>query len=97
MEQSGPFENADGLVVLSPESLEAMLERAATLGARRALEGVGLHDADAGEDVRDLRSMLSDWRHVRAGFMRQLGRVLFWAFIALGAVMSAHSGWFGGK
>lgn len=45
--------------------LQAMLDAAAERGARLALERVGLHDAEAGDDVRDLRSLLAAWRTAR--------------------------------
>jgi enoyl-CoA hydratase/carnithine racemase len=50
---------------LSHDELERMLERAAEDGARKALAAVGLEDASAGADVRDLRSLLSAWRDAK--------------------------------
>jgi len=36
---------------ITPEELEAMLDRAATRGAKVALRDVGLHDDDARKDI----------------------------------------------
>jgi hypothetical protein len=43
----------DGLVALPAAEFEALLERAAETGARRALHEVGLDGQDAAEDIRD--------------------------------------------
>lgn len=45
--------------------LRLLIEEAAEAGARRALESVGLHDEDAGKDVRDLRTLIDGWRTVK--------------------------------
>jgi hypothetical protein len=42
--------------------LDTLLERAAERGARRALERLGLHDDEAGKDIRDLRTLIDGWR-----------------------------------
>lgn len=57
-------------VTIPRAELEEMLERAAAEGARKALAAVGLHDEDAAEDVRDLRSLLEAWREAKATAMR---------------------------
>jgi len=41
-----------GMVSLPSDEFEALLERAAETGARRALHEVGLDGADAAEDIR---------------------------------------------
>jgi hypothetical protein len=48
----------DGLIALPAAEFEALLERAAETGARRALHEVGLDGQDA-PDIRDLRSLLA--------------------------------------
>ena len=53
------------LISLPADGFEALLERAAEAGARRALREVGLDGADAAEDVRDLRSLLGCMRLAR--------------------------------
>lgn len=47
---------------LSPVELEALMATAAAAGAKKALHDIGLHDTDAGNDVRQLRSLLEAWR-----------------------------------
>lgn len=63
--------------------LRAMLEKAAEEGARKALASVGLHDEDAASDVRDLRSLMSDWRQFRGGAMRAVGNALAMGMLAI--------------
>ena len=52
-------------VKLSPEELEAMLDRAAKRGAKEALASIGLLDEDAHRDVSEMRSLLEAWRDTR--------------------------------
>lgn len=54
-------------VKLSPEELEAMLDRAAKRGATEALASIGLLDADAHKDISEMRSLLEAWRDTRKG------------------------------
>ena len=53
------------LVSLTGDEFEALLERAAETGARRALQEVGLQGEDAALDIRDLRSLIECIRFVR--------------------------------
>ena len=46
--------------------LEAMLERAANDGARKALAAIGLHDERAAGDIEDLRELLTAWRTTKS-------------------------------
>jgi hypothetical protein len=59
---------------------------------KSVLKEVGLHDDDAGNDVRDLRSLITDWRGVkkivwqtlaRAGTMFVLGLLMLGAWSKL--------------
>jgi hypothetical protein len=52
-------------VKLSPEELEAMLDRAARRGAKEALRSIGLLDDDAHKDITEMRSLLEAWRDTR--------------------------------
>lgn len=52
-------------VKLSPEELEAMLDRAAKRGATEALRSIGLLDEDAHRDIAEMRSLLEAWRDTR--------------------------------
>ena len=54
-----------GNVTLTPEELEALLERSAKKGARAALEELGLHDDSAAKDIEDIRELLASWRETR--------------------------------
>lgn len=47
---------------IDDQKIEAMIERAARNGARAALRQIGLHDEDAGHDMRELRGLLESWR-----------------------------------
>ena len=60
---------------------------------KTVLKEVGLHDEDAGNDVRDLRSLITDWRGMkkvvwqtvaRAGTMVVLGLLMLGAWAKLG-------------
>ena len=52
-------------VHLSPEELEAMLDRAARRGAKEALASIGLLDDNAHKDMTEMRSLLEAWRDTR--------------------------------
>tara|TARA_X000001036_G_scaffold77539_3_gene69175 strand:- start:1154 stop:1393 length:240 start_codon:yes stop_codon:yes gene_type:complete len=52
---------------MTPDELEAMLDRAAKRGATAALREVGLHDDDARKDIQEIRSLLEAWRDTRKG------------------------------
>jgi hypothetical protein len=54
-----------GMISLPSDEFEALLERAAETGARRALHELGLHGEDAALDIRDLRSLIECIRFVR--------------------------------
>lgn len=60
---------------------------------KSVLKEVGLHDDDAGNDVRDLRGLITDWRGMkkvvwqtvaRAGTMFVLGLLMLGAWAKLG-------------
>jgi hypothetical protein len=44
---------------------EAALRRIIREEMKYALKEIGLHDDNAGEDVRDLRSLITDWRGIK--------------------------------
>ncbi|WP_206934129.1 DUF6127 family protein [Roseococcus thiosulfatophilus] len=66
--------------------LTAMVDRAADRAAKQAvrqtLERLGLHDEDAGADVRDLRGLLRDFREARRTFWQTVTRLTATAFLA---------------
>lgn len=70
---------------ITPEQLEAMLDRAAKKGARQALCDLGLSDLDAASDIKELRSLLDSWRDTKKSIWKtliQLGTVAVLTFIA---------------
>lgn len=52
-------------IQLTPEELEAMLDRAASRGAEKALASIGLLDDTAHKDLTEMRSLLEAWRETR--------------------------------
>ena len=65
-----------GSVQLTPEELEAMLDRAAKKGARAALEELGLHDEQAEKDLDELRSLLASWRDTKKAMWSTVVKVV---------------------
>ncbi|QZD91741.1 MULTISPECIES: DUF6127 family protein [Qipengyuania] len=47
-------------------TLRAIVEESSELGARRVLGRLGLDDADAQDDIDELRELLSAWRDAKA-------------------------------
>lgn len=47
------------------QSLDMLIEKSAQRGARLALGELGLDDASASQDLKDLRQLLTSWRRVR--------------------------------
>ena len=41
---------------------------------KSALKEVGLHDEEAGDDVRDLRSLITDWRGIKKTVLNTLAK-----------------------
>ena len=78
------------VVTLSQSMLDEIVEAAAERGATRALEKVGLHDKDAGGDIRDLRTLLDSYRTVRNGALSTIGK-------GIGVAILAVLAWFAGK
>ena len=64
------------LIALPTAEFEALLERAAETGARRALHEVGLDGTDAAEDVRDLRSLLAGFRLAKQTAVQTTVRII---------------------
>lgn len=65
-----------GNVNLTPEELEAMLDRVAKRGARAALEELGLHDDSAAKDIDQLRNLLVSWRDTKKAVWSTAVKVL---------------------
>ena len=76
---------------LTPEELEAMLDRAAKKGAAEALRSLGLQDEDAAGDIRDMRNLIDAWRMTKKSIWAttvKLGTVAVLTFIATAVWMS---------
>jgi hypothetical protein len=41
---------------------------------KSVLKEIGLHDDDAGDDVRDLRSLITDWRELKKAIWQTVAR-----------------------
>ena len=70
---------------LTPEKLEAMLDRADKKGTKQALCDLGLSDMDAASDIKELRGLLDSWRDTKKSIWKtlvQLGTVAVLTFIA---------------
>ena len=53
------------IVVREDPKLMILLRVASEEGAKRALQKVGLEDADAGKDIHDLRTLIEGYRVVK--------------------------------
>ena len=47
-----------------------LIEAASEAGATRALNRIGLHDADAGKDIVELRQLIQGWRDAKTSALR---------------------------
>ena len=62
--------------------MEAMIERAAEAGARKALREVGLSDEDANHDVTELRNLLDSFRSAKRTVGKTIVQALTTLFLA---------------
>lgn len=73
--------------------IEAMIQRAAEAGAKKALRDVGLQDDDAVYDMREIRGLLDSWRSVKrtAGktFIQIITSIIL-GFIIAGTAASSY-------
>jgi hypothetical protein len=69
--------------MISSLELQAMFDQAAERGAQRALEKVGLHDEDAGGDVRELRGLLEGWRETKKTVGNTIAKIITTGILAL--------------
>ncbi len=70
------------MVPLSHDELEAMLDRAAEEGAKKALARIGLHDEGAAGDIRDLRSLLEAFQAAKRTVWQAVWKTLTTALLA---------------
>ena len=78
-------------------TLRAIVEEAGELGARRALERLGLGDAGAAKDMAELRELLGAWRDAKRSALKAAfqwaGRMVA-ALVLVGlAVKLGFPGW----
>ena len=73
--------------------INAMMEKAAECGAKRALRSIGLQDETAMADVRDLRSLLDAWRLTKRTVLTTLIKALVVAVLAAIGAALAISNW----
>ena len=71
-----PERPEDGFVRMPEHEFEAILTRAAEVGAKRALADVGLDGTDAAEDIRDLRSLLTGFRLAKRTAVQTAVRII---------------------
>ena len=66
---------------------------------KSALKEIGLHDDDAGTDVRDLRSLITDWRGIKKTIWQTIARtgtLFVLGVLMLGAWSKINGGGDGG-
>jgi hypothetical protein len=67
---------------------ENTLRRAVREEMKSVLKEIGLHDDDAGDDVRDLRVLIKDWREMKRAIWQTVARwgtMIILGLIALGS------------
>jgi hypothetical protein len=69
---------------MTDPELRAAINEAARAGAKEALRDIGLHDDEAGRDIRDLRDLIDGWRSVKATVGQTIARFVTMAI--LGAI-----------
>ena len=60
---------------LTPEELEAMLDRAARRGACEALKSMGLQDEDSHKDILEMRTLLEAYRDTKKSIWNTVVRI----------------------
>lgn len=63
-------------ITLSHEQLASLLQQAAHEGAKKALHEIGLSDAAAGADIRDLRDWLRACRVIKSEALKTAASVV---------------------
>lgn len=71
----------DPVVTMTKKDFDDALDKAAEVGALRALKTVGLDDKDAPDDVRELRSVIKSWREVRKSALQAIVKFLTTALL----------------
>lgn len=66
-----------------------LLDEAAEKGAKRALETLGLHDEQAGNDIRDLRTLIDGWRQAKKSALNAMVK-----YFTVGVLTMIAAGWY---
>lgn len=72
-------------IIITRQELADALDKAGEAGARRVLKEMGLDDEDAGDDIRELRKLITSWREVRSSALQAVVKFLTTAL--LGAIL----------
>ena len=78
--------SSDVLARLLAQAADSGADLVTLLGAKRALTRLGLSDADAAEDVAELRELLSAWRDAKSSVWKS---AIGWLTRLLGALLLA--------
>jgi len=90
-------DHPDAIIEMSRRDLEEIIEGAARRGAEQALKEVGLDSPSAGDDVRELRSLLNAFRSARSTALTAIVKSITTAFLLiLGLGLSVKLGLVGG-
>jgi hypothetical protein len=74
---------------------ENTLRRAVREEMKSVLKEIGLHDDDAGDDVRDLRVLIKDWREMKRAIWQTVARwgtMIVLGLMTFGAWMKVNGG-----
>jgi hypothetical protein len=78
--------------MMTDEELEVIIQHAAQEGAKQALIEIGLFDQDAYDDVKELRSLLDNWRDTKQTVGQTVTRIFTTAILTALAV-GIYMGW----
>jgi hypothetical protein len=74
---------------------ESALRKIVKEEMKSVLKEIGLHDDDAGNDVRDLRSLITDWREMKKAIWQTVARwgtMIVLGLLTFGAWMKINGG-----
>lgn len=84
---------ASRATMMTDAEISALLEQAADRGARLALERLGLHDNEAGNDIRDLRILIDGWREAKTTIAKVVVQWFTVGILGLLTINTALSLW----
>jgi len=68
---------------LTPDELEALLNKVAKRAVKEAMRELGLEEATAAEDMRELRGLLDAWRDTKRTIRQSIVGLISKAFAGL--------------